>query len=368
MNDFTNLQQISQEEAMNLTKFFIGCGKNILLFGKRGTGKTEIILQAIKECNLQVNYINLSVMERCDLGGYPNIASQSDIIDFKYPHFLPKLKDGYQPNIVWVFDEIDKCSPETTAPLLEILQFRKVNGVPLNIAACVLTSNLLNENAYSHLISSALLDRVAKYSMTFNFPLWMDWAKANGVHDLILGFLGSDPSYACGTAEDSAFASPSPRGWTWASQALLKAKELKMADIDSVSQIISGYVGSEAGLKFKVWYEHYRKFEPYVHSLIEKGEMQFDFNSLMPTEKLVFVISACYFAKLKVFSEKSKNRFIYLERLCNFFTEYNIESEVQIMGLHNSFDFEQIKKHKLYQCKVFFDLFKKISENITFNK
>src|ERR1019366_3935297 len=120
--------------------------------------------------------------------------------------------------------------------------------------------------------------------------------------------------------EDSCYASPSPRSWTLASEALIKAREFKILDIETVTQVISGFVGNEAGIKFKVWYEHYRKFEPYVHSLIETGTMNLDFQQLAPTEKVVFVISACYLAKYKVFSEttKSKNRLVYLEHLCNF--------------------------------------------------
>ena len=129
--------------------------------------------------------------------------------------------------------------PEVTAPLLEILLFKKINGKPINAAACILTGNLPNEGAFSNELSSALLDRGAKYILTFNFERWIDWAKANSVHDLILGFLRSDPEFACGKLEDSVYASPSPRSWTWASQALIKSKELKILDIESVTQIIS---------------------------------------------------------------------------------------------------------------------------------
>ena len=102
--------------------------------------------------------------------------------------------------------------------------------------------------------------------------------------------------------------------------------------------------------------------------MIERGDIVIKFNDLAPTEKMVFVISACYYAKLKTFADKSKNKFIYLERLCDFFNKYNVENEVQIMGLHNSFSFDMIKSQKLYTCKPFFDHFSKLSENISFNK
>jgi hypothetical protein len=307
-------------------------------------------------------------MERCDLGGYPNIHSDSDVITFKSPFYLPKLEDGKKPDTILLFDELDKCSPEITAPLLEILQFRKINGVPLNIVSCVLTSNLIEENAHSNLISSAILDRVAKYILNFDFDQWIDWAKTNGVHDLILGFLRSDPSFACGQIEDTAYASPSPRSWTLASEALLKTKELKMSDIESVTHIISGYVGGEAGLRFKIWYEHYRRFEPYIHALIDNNNLSMDFGSLQPTEKVVFIVSACYYAKLKVLADKTKNKFVYLERLCEFLVKQSVEPEIQLMGLYNSFDFDMITKHKLYSCTVFYDIFTGLREGTTIRK
>lgn len=370
MGNALNLQEIDQEQSLNLVKFFIKAKQNIFLFGRRGTGKTHIAFQAAKECNLKVNYINLSVIERPDLAGYPDMSAQGDSITFKSPYFLPKLLENAKPDNIILFDEVDKAPPEVTAPLLEILQFKKINGKNINVAACVLTGNLASEGAYSNQISSALLDRGAKYILGFNFEKWVDWAKANHVHDLIVGFLRNHPELACGSPEDASYASPSPRGWTLASEALLKAKELKIIDIESVSQIISGFVGSEAGLRFKIWYEHYRKFEPYVHAIIDNGSMKLNFADLAPTEKIVFVVSACYYAKQKVFQESSKsnNRLTYLENLCNFMSAYHVEHEVQVMGLYNSFDFDMITKHKLYTCKVFFDLFNKLSENITFKK
>ena len=370
MGNSLNLPEIDQEQALNLSKFFIRSNKNIFLFGRRGVGKTHIAMQAAKECDLKINYINLSVIERPDLAGYPDIHSTGDVIKFKSPNFLPLLAEKATADSIILFDELDKAPPEVTAPLLEILQFRKVNGKKINAAACILTGNLANEGAYSNAISTALLDRGAKYILSFNFDKWIDWAKANSVHDLILGFLRSNPESACGSVEDTVYASPSPRGWTLASESLNQAKELTLVDIGTVTQRIAGYVGDEAGLKFKIWYEHYRKFEPYVHSLIESGTMALDFHALAPTEKIVFVITACYYAKQKVFAEsaKSKNRFVYLEHLCNFLVQYDVEHEVQVMGFYNSFDFDMITKHKLYACSVFFDHFKMLNENVTFKK
>ena len=364
MTNSLNLPGVDQEQASHLSKFFIRSHQNLFLFGRRGVGKTHIALSAAQECKYKINYINLSVIERPDLAGYPNINAPGDIITFKSPSFLPRLIESEQADSIILFDEVDKAPPEVTAPLLEILQFRAINGIPINVAACILTGNLSNEGAYSNQISSALLDRGAKYILSFSFEKWIDWAKANSVHDLILGFLRSNPEFACGKIEDTCYATPSPRGWTLASDALMKARDLKITDIETITQIISGFVGNEAGIRFKIWYEHYRRFEPFIHSLIETGAMNFNFHELEPTAKVVFVIGACYHAKHKLLSEslKSKNRFAYLENLCKFFLNYKVDHELQVMGLYNSFDFDMIAKHKLYASKEFFDLFTRISD------
>lgn len=365
----TNLQEVDQEEAFNLIKFFIWSHQNMFLFGRRGTGKTQLILDAIQACNYKVNYINLSVVERSDLAGYPDIFSEGDIVKFKSPYFLSKLSENCKPDTVLVFDEIDKASPDVTAPLLEILQFKRINGKPLNIVSCILTSNLINEQAYSNYISSALLDRGAKYVLSFQFDKWLDWAKSNQIHDLILGFLQHNPQLACGDINQDQYASPSPRGWQLTSDALYKAKELKIVDSNSIYNIVSGFVGKEAGIKFKIWYEHYKKFDSFVHSLIELGQLQLDFGNLMPTEKTIFVISACHLAKQKVIqdiSKSNKNKFLFLENLCNFFITQKVDLELQILGLSNSFSFDMITRHKLYSCKVFFEHFTKLNEKINF--
>jgi hypothetical protein len=333
------------------------------------THNTHIALQAAHECDYKVHYINLSVIERPDLAGYPNISGPDDVVTFKSPSFLPKLLDSAKPDSIILFDEVDKAPPEVTAPLLEILQFKTINGSKINVAGCILTGNLMNEGSYSNQISNALLDRGAKYILNFSFEKWIDWAKTNNVHDLILGFLRSNQEFACGKIEDSCYASPSPRSWTLASDALIKARELRIVDIKTITQIISGFVGNEAGLRFEIWYEYYRKFESYIHSLIDSGSMTFDYQALAPTEKLVFVIAACYHAKLKVLSEnKSKNKFSSLENLCKFFNQYKVDNEIQVMGLINSFDFDMIAKNKLYACKEFFELFTKINQHISLKR
>lgn len=369
MANSLNLSEIDQEQALNLSRFFIKSNNSIFLFGRRGVGKTHIGMQAARDCGYKINYVNLSVVERPDMAGFPNLHDTSDVVTYKSPAFLPSLKDGQKPDSIILFDEVDKAPHEVTAPLLEILQFGKVNGKPINSAGCILTGNLVNEGAYSNLVNTALLDRGAKYLLKFNFDKWLDWAKLNNVHDLILGFLVSDPTMACGEDETVHMASPSPRGWTLASEALYRARQLKMIDLETVTAIIAGFVGDEAAIKFGIWYKYYREFEPKILSLLEMGQYPIDFEKLSVTEVYVWSVTLCHLAKRKIMETKGKAKQIqYIENVIRFFDQYQIDSEVQLITIRNSFPIEFITKYKLYESQVFFEKSKSLQNQAVFKK
>ena len=362
MQNKLNLTEIDQEQALNLSKFFLKANKNIFLFGRRGVGKTAIAIEAARDCGYKVNYINLSVIERADLAGYPNLLNNDEVVSFKAPSFLPLLKEGEKPNSIILFDEIDKAPHEITAPLLEILQFGTINGKRINVAGCILTGNLINEGAYSNEISSALLDRGSKYILNFSFEKWLEWAKLNQVHDLILGFLSRDPVLACGDTDNIHYASPSPRGWTLASEALHQAKLYNMDDLETVIGIISGYVGDSAGQLFKIWFQHYKHFEKPILSLLESGDYPLEIDKLSITEVYIFCVSLCLLAKRRILDNKSK-KMKYAENVIKFFNKYKIDEEIQVIAMRNSFPFEFITEHKLYENKMFFEKNKALQQN-----
>jgi hypothetical protein len=356
-----NLQEINQEQSLDLTKFFIKNQQNMFLFGLKGTGKTSIFAQAIEQSNYEAININLSVIERSDLCGYPNLFDSGDTLSFKAPSFLPRLKDKKKASYVIVFDEVDKCSPDITAPLLEILQFKKINDQPLNIVSCLLTGNLMNEGAYSNQISTALLDRGAKYILNFDFNKWMIWAQKNNIHDLILAFLLTNQDCAVDKSNNTFYASPSPRGWSQASDALHRLKISKITQIENITIILSGFVGAEAATKFRIWYENFREHEPMALSVILTGKTNFKFLELPKTKQLVFIVSACYLAKQEIIDSKNKNKCQYLENLCKFFAEFKIDDETQLLAISSAFNVEIITKYNLHNCKVFFELFQRLN-------
>src|SRR5579885_987888 len=133
-SDF-NLEKLNTKDLSEHIASSVQIGGNIAIFGRRGTGKTEISKQEIKKADMHEVYINLSVMERVDLGGYPDImgrAASPDekrrrFVEFLLPQFYEPMIEG-KKGVVVLLDEVDKADPSLWAPLLEPTQFRSLNG------------------------------------------------------------------------------------------------------------------------------------------------------------------------------------------------------------------------------------------------
>ena len=140
-SDF-NLEKLNTKSLAEHVALSIQIGSNIAIFGRRGTGKTEISKQEIKKADMHEVYINLSVLERVDMGGYPNImsaAKSQKFVDFLLPQFYEPMLEG-KKGVVALLDEVDKADPSLWAPLLEFTQFHSINGRPLkNLKSVVMT-------------------------------------------------------------------------------------------------------------------------------------------------------------------------------------------------------------------------------------
>lgn len=285
----TDIAEVTQSEFARLANYALKNNKTITVIGPSGAGKTEISTQVANQVLIdfaketeeepgQVLYLNASALERPDLIGMPvveELSNKQKVTRYAAPEFLPQLAPGAKPKNILVLDEIDKALSELQNPLLEVVQFRTLNGVPLDIKAIIMTSNRPDENAMSRPISHALLGRGMVFVLNPTLKDWKNWAMENDVSTLIISFLvqSSEYFYKPPKTDPTAYCYPTPRRWYMASQELRKMQKdadrgkLEL-DYRLVEMMISGYVGYEASLKFKVWLTHYRELFPSVKNLI----------------------------------------------------------------------------------------------------
>lgn len=201
-SDF-NLEKLNTKDLSDHVGASIRMGGNIAVFGRRGTGKTEIAKYQIQRADCQEVYMNLSVLERVDMGGYPNIlaaSQQKEFVNFLLPQFYEQMMHGKKP-VVALLDEVDKADPSLWAPLLEFTQFRSINGKPLpHLQAIIMTGNLISEGGSRP--SLPLLDRAEKYLVEADVNSWLDWAGKSGrIHPSVSAYIHDHPKDLFGAVD-----------------------------------------------------------------------------------------------------------------------------------------------------------------------
>jgi hypothetical protein len=293
-SDF-NLEKLNTRELSEHVRATIQVGGNIAIFGQRGIGKTAIAKQQIKDAGLHEVYLNLSVMERTDLGGYPNILAaqqQKKFVDFLLPHFYQSMVEGKQ-GVVCLLDELDKSDPSLWAPLLELTQFRSINGFPLpNLVATIMTGNLISEGGSRP--SLPLLDRAERFLIEADVTSWLTWAGNTGrIHPSITAFVTDNPKDLFGAVDpEDRYADPSPRGWTRASDILFRGEEKKWSH-DMLHKKVCGCVGKDAGLRYANYYDYYQELLPMIDNIFKGKDISQEYKALEPSKQLIACMIAC---------------------------------------------------------------------------
>lgn len=295
VSDF-NLERLDTKRLEKHVKASIEAGSNIAIFGRRGTGKTQISKQQIAASDHHEVYMNLSVFERVDLGGYPDMLSPSEKKERFVNYILPRMYEpmiyGDKP-VVALLDEVDKADQSLWAPLLEFTLEKSINGRKLpQLQTVIMTGNLISEGGARP--SLPLLDRTEKYLVTASASSWLEWAAtSNEIHPSIYQYINDHTTQLFGPVEaDQNYADPSPRGWHLASKVLFIG-ERNGWNLNLLNEKVCGYVGKKAGLDYKIYYTNYKVLLPIIDMIFTDGNYQEDWKKLTPTEKLYAATIVC---------------------------------------------------------------------------
>lgn len=369
VSDF-NLEKLTTKDLEKHLFSSIEIGENVAIFGRRGSGKTEIAKQTIAKFGAKEVYLNLSVLERVDLGGYPNVMQMAStdtkkekFVDFLLPQFYDAMVNG-NTKVVCLLDEVDKADPSLWAPLLEFTQFKSMNGRKLpNLHAVIMTGNLISEGGSRP--SLPLLDRAEKYLVEPDVKSWLDWAGKSGlVHPAITAYIYDNPKDLYGAVDpEERYGDASPRGWVRASRILFQGENLEW-DTDLLNKKVSGCVGKEVGIRYYSYYAFYRNLLPIVDKLFKGEDVLAQYKKQKPTEQIVLAMMACQrFAtlldemtpeSLKKHKEKSKIP-TYVGK---FLTGIPIENTV--LSVRSQLGIDRVSKYDLDEAPEFDKIFTQI--------
>ena len=115
-------------------KQYMEANKNILIAGEAGTGKTEMLKAAANELNLKMKYYSSSTLDPfADLVGIPVPNTSTKLVEYYRPREIDEAQ-------VIFFDELNRADPKTINAVMEIIQFKSINGDPLVNLRCVVAA------------------------------------------------------------------------------------------------------------------------------------------------------------------------------------------------------------------------------------
>ena len=131
---------------------------NVLLIGSHGIGKTSITQKIAQTMKLKFKYYSASTLDPfVDVVGVPVPNKENNTLDFYKPKELLDAE-------FLMFDELNRAHPRVLNAVLEIIQFKTVNGVKLpNLRMVWAAINPPGEDYQVEELDPALVDRFHCY-------------------------------------------------------------------------------------------------------------------------------------------------------------------------------------------------------------
>lgn len=264
------LRAYHQKDEQNRYKYPLIRQRPILLIGPPGIGKTAIMEQAARECDVGLVAYTITHHTRQSAIGLPHIETKvyggipMEVTEYTMSEIIASVyecmeRTGKQEGILFI-DEIN-CVSETLAPvMLQFLQNKTFGShrVPPGWML-VAAGNPPEYNKSVREFDIVTLDRVRKIEVEADCGVWMEYAWRQQVHGAVLSYLSikKENFYLVENTVDGKFF-VTARGWEDLSEILKSYEEL---GIPITKALVVQYLQKEeiAG-DFAAYYQLYRKY------------------------------------------------------------------------------------------------------------
>ena len=219
----------------------IPADQNIMLAGRHGIGKSEILTEYFSKNGMRVIALFLGQMsDPGDLIGLPHKDEKTGKTEFMPPYWFPI--DG-KP-IVLFLDELNRARPEVLQTIMDLALNRKLAGKNLPEGSRIIAA--VNEGEEYQLtdLDPALVSRFNIFRFEPSVEEWILWAQKKDVDSRVISFirdngtwLDKDPSQEEG--EDTGLdKTPDRRAWKRVSDVIKGKDDLEKNDILLISSIV----------------------------------------------------------------------------------------------------------------------------------
>ena len=233
---------INETELMTLLEV-TPTWQNIMLTGRHGIGKSQILTRYFKSKGIPVKTLFLGQMsDPGDLLGLPNKDEKTGKTVFMPPYWFPV--DG-QP-IVLFLDEINRARPEILQTVMDLVLNRKLAGRELPEGSRIIAAGNDGEEYQLTDLDPALVSRFNIYTFHPTVEDWLLWATRTGLDERILNFIGANPELldrSADTKEDQGLdKDPDRRAW----EKVARLMESIPNPMPVHQKVVAGIIGVQA--------------------------------------------------------------------------------------------------------------------------
>ena len=229
----------------------------VLMRGRHGIGKSQVVYQIAKSVNLPVIERRASQMTEGDLIGLPVVTGNTT--RWNPPDWF---KQACDTACVLFFDEVDRATLEVRQGLFELTDSRKLNGFNLHKDTLIFAAINGGKHGANYTVSDmdpAELDRYTVFDLEPTVDDWLSWAKDN-VEPLVVDFIRENNKHLeHNDAIEPNKVYPSRRSWARLSDTFRKTPYLDDKNKPMIFALAYGFVGTEAAVAFAEFVSSYEK-------------------------------------------------------------------------------------------------------------
>lgn len=223
--------------------------QNILLVGRHGIGKSEI-LRAFYEVRGE-RVVSLFLGQMADPGDLIGLPYMADgVMEFRPPYWFPT--DNHP--IVLFLDELNRARPELLQTVMDLCLSRTIAGRQLPAGSRVIAAVNDGEQYQLTPLDPALVSRFAVYRFAPTVADWLRYAEARQLDERVVQFISENPSWldGDGRAENTSGRdtglepNPDRRAWTLLAETIAPLKHLT----EQHAPLLCGRVGTAAASRF----------------------------------------------------------------------------------------------------------------------
>ena len=244
--------------------------KPLMLRGRHGIGKSELVYQIAKGMSLPVVERRASQMTEGDLVGLPK--TDGNITSFCAPDWLA---DACTRAVLLFLDEVDRAIPEVRQGIFELTDSRKIFGNFLHPETVIVAAVNGGEHGSQYQVGEmdpAELDRWTVFDVEPSVEDWLAWAKTE-TSDIVWDFVNQNRAHLehSGDFEPNKVY-PSRRSWKRLNDCLVSANMVE-AHNPTIFHLACGFVGFEAGVTFNDFVKNYER-QVTVEMILDDGKTE----------------------------------------------------------------------------------------------